>query len=382
MGAKGVAALRHWWAAPFLYDCKEAGKSVFIFPWCALNDEIKILSEEERKEKLEMMRTDHMRYMRVPFAINVMSGGQYEKKQNIRFGGISEGKKFTTKQEGEGTSIDGKMVFPEEWGIKDHQHDYYELMYVLEGAVEQQIENSTYVYQRGEGCFINRNTKHRELSGTDFFVVYLCLSKEYVWELIEEAGKTSGNIYRFLRSSMEEKSFYKKDYLYISVKENEDGITQTRNIFEKMTRELVEKESGYLHIFHGLVERLFGVLQNKEFYQVLHITLDSSVEEQLFEQIKRLIEQNPEKYSRQELAKELNYSGDYLNKIVKKFTGLTITHYCQKVLLKKAKALLQENGMSVSAVMAEVGFKNSSHFYELFKKEFGVLPGECRKVHK
>ena len=382
MGAKGVAALRHWWAAPFLYDCKEAGKSVFIFPWCALNDEIKILSEEERKEKLEMMRTDHMRYMRVPFAINVMSGGQYEKKQNIRFGGISEGKKFTTKQEGEGTSIDGKMVFPEEWGIKDHQHDYYELMYVLEGAVEQQIENSTYVYQRGEGCFINRNTKHRELSGTDFFVVYLCLSKEYVWELIEEAGKTSGNIYRFLRSSMEEKSFYKKDYLYISVKENEDGITQTRNIFEKMTRELVEKESGYLHIFHGLVERLFGVLQNKEFYQVLHITLDSSVEEQLFEQIKRLIEQNPEKYSRQELAKELNYSGDYLNKIVKKFTGLTITHYCQKVLLKKAKALLQENGMSVSAVMAEVGFKNSSHFYELFKKEFGVLPGECRNVHK
>lgn len=379
---KGVVALRHWWAAPFLYDCKEAGKSVFIFPWCALNDEIKILSEEERKEKLEMMRTDHMRYMRVPFAINVMSGGQYEKKQNIRFGGISEGKKFTTKQEGEGTSIDGKMVFPEEWGIKDHQHDYYELMYVLEGAVEQQIENSTYVYQRGEGCFINRNTKHRELSGTDFFVVYLCLSKEYVWELIEEAGKTSGNIYRFLRSSMEEKSFYKKDYLYISAKENEDGITQTRNIFEKMTRELVEKESGYLHIFHGLVERLFGVLQNKEFYQVLHITLDSSVEEQLFEQIKRLIEQNPEKYSRQELAKELNYSGDYLNKIVKKFTGLTITHYCQKVLLKKAKALLQENGMSVSAVMAEVGFKNSSHFYELFKKEFGVLPGECRKVHK
>ena len=29
------------------------------------------------------------------------------------------------------------------------------------------------------------------------------------------------------------------------------------------------------------------------------------MEEQLFEQIKRLIEQNPEKYSRQELAKEL-----------------------------------------------------------------------------
>ena len=55
------------------------------------------------------------------------------------------------------------------------------------------------------------------------------------------------------------------------------GSRRRVDIFEKMTRELVEKESGYLHIFHGLVERLFGVLQNKEFYQVLHITLDSSV---------------------------------------------------------------------------------------------------------
>ena len=80
------------------------------------------------------------------------------------------------------------------------------------------------------------------------------------------SGQDIGKYLSLLRSSMEEKSFYKKDYLYISAKENEDGITQTRNIFEKMTRELVEKESGYLHIFHGLVERLFGVLQNKEFY--------------------------------------------------------------------------------------------------------------------
>lgn len=354
---------------------------MFIFPWCTLNDEIKILSDEERKEKLEIMRTDHMRYMKVPFAINVMSGGQYDEKKNISFGGISEGKKFATKQEGEGESIDGTMLFPEEWGIKIHQHDYYEFMYVLEGAVEQQIENSTYIYKKGEGCFINRNTKHREISGKDFFVVYLCLSKEYVSELLETSKKMSGSIYRFLRLSLEEKSIYKKDYLYLSAMSDE-VIQQTKDIFEKMTRELIKKAPGYLHIFNGMVERLFGVIQRENYYKILHITLDSSIEEQLFEQIKFLIEQNPSKYSRQELANELNYSGDYLNKIVKKFTGLTITRYCQKVLLKEAKRMLEETGMSVSVVMAELGLKNSSHFYEIFKKKFGVLPGECRKVHK
>ena len=183
-------------------------------------------------------------------------------------------------------------------------------------------------------------------------------------------------------SSMDEKAFYKKDYLYISSKDGDTGVSQTYEIFERMTRELLEKAPGYLHIFNGLVERLFGILQEQEFYTIRHVTLDSTVEEQLFERIKFLIEQNPGKYSSQQLAKELNYSGDYLNRVIKKFTGLTITRYCQKVMLKKVKILLEETDMSVSAVMQQVGFRNSSHFYEMFKEEFGVLPGEYRKVHK
>ena len=353
---------------------------MFIFPWYALNDEIRILTNKGKEERLEISRTDHMRSMQVPFALNVMSGGQYEEKQNIIFGGIIDGKKLMAKQEGEGKTVDGKMLFPEEWGIKIHQHDYYELMYVLEGSVEQQIENSTYVYKKGEGCFINRNTKHREISGEDFFVVYLCLSKEYIQELLETPGKKGGSIYRFLMSSMGEKSFSKKDYLYISAKAKE-AIKMTFDMFERMTLELTEMAPGYLHIFNGLVERMFGMMQNKDLYQIQHITLDSSVEEQIFEKIQFLIEQNPGKYSRQELAEELNYSGDYLNKIVKKFTGLTLTHYGQKILLKKAKELLLESDISVSSIMKQLNVKNTSHFYELFRKEFGVIPGEYRKLH-
>lgn len=59
---------------------------MFVFPWYALNDEIKILENPENGENLELSRTDHMRYMKVPFIINVMSNGQHEEKQEIRFG--------------------------------------------------------------------------------------------------------------------------------------------------------------------------------------------------------------------------------------------------------------------------------------------------------
>lgn len=353
---------------------------MFIFPLYALNNKLNIMPGESQEEYSEMLRMDHMRYLNAPFCINVMSGGQSGDRGNIRFGGISGEKKFAAGRDTSGDSQDGNMIFPDEWGIKLHQHDYYEFMYVLEGSVEQQIESNTYLYKKGEGCFINRNTKHCELSGNDFFVVYLCLSKEYVGQILENVRKASGIVYRFLTANLEETSAYKKDYLHVFA-EVESGIQNIHELLEQMAKELMEKAPGYLHIFHGLVERLFFELQNQEYHRILYITLASTVEEQLFEQIKSLVEENPGKYNRQELSSELNYSGDYLNRIVKKFTGYPIGRYCQKILLHKAKSLLIETNMSVADVIECMGFKNHSHFYGMFKDEFGILPGECKRVY-
>lgn len=356
---------------------------MFIFPWYTLNDQIKITSNASREERLQMKRTDRMRYMNVPFAINIMSGNQYEEKQNISFGGISEGERFTARQKTQcKEQVDGKMIFPSEWGIQMHQHDYFELMYVLEGSVEQKIENSTYIYKKGQACFINRNTKHCEISGKDFSVVYLCLSKEYVRRLIEMTSNSSGMIYRFLNSNLQEKATYKKDYLFLNAFQNDEVIKCTCYLFEKMAKELEEKNPGYLFIFHGLVERVLNILQDKNKYQLLYVSLGSTVEEILFTRIKDFIEENPGKCSRQEISTKLNYSGDYLNRIVKKYTGFNITQYCQKVALNETKRLLREGNMSISAIIDKVGFKNHSYFYELFKKEFGVLPSEYRKMHR
>ena len=38
--------------------------------------------------------------------------------------------------------------------------------------------------------------------------------------------------------------------------------------------------------------------------------------------------------------------------------------------------------MSVSSVMEQLGFHGSSRFYEMFKEEFHMLPGDCKKTHK
>ncbi len=44
-------------------------------------------------------------------------------------------------------------------------------------------------------------------------------------------------------------------------------------------------------------------------------------------------------------------------------------------------ALRDKLNMSVADVIECVGFKNHTHFYGMFKDEFGILPGEYKRVH-
>ena len=45
----------------------------------------------------------------------------------------------------------------------------------------------------------------------------------------------------------------------------------------------------------------------------------------------------------------------------------------------RAKEMLSERTLSVSDVSAAVGYRDPSHFAALFRREFGVSPGEFRR---
>ena len=41
-----------------------------------------------------------------------------------------------------------------------HQHNYFEMMFVLKGEITQEIEDQEYLYPAGSCCIINRNIRH------------------------------------------------------------------------------------------------------------------------------------------------------------------------------------------------------------------------------
>jgi two-component system, response regulator YesN len=81
----------------------------------------------------------------------------------------------------------------------------------------------------------------------------------------------------------------------------------------------------------------------------------------------------------QDIAGEVYLSPNYVNLIFKSDTGFTIPDYITQYRISKAKALLEDQEIKVYEVGEMVGYKNKSHFTQLFKQITGMTPNEFRK---
>jgi two-component system response regulator YesN len=83
--------------------------------------------------------------------------------------------------------------------------------------------------------------------------------------------------------------------------------------------------------------------------------------------------------TRNDLAEIVYLNPDYLARIFKRETGVSLGSYVIQVRIAAAKHLLETTNMSVYTVANKVGYTNYSYFSKLFKKEVGLPPNDYKK---
>lgn len=103
----------------------------------------------------------------------------------------------------------------------------------------------------------------------------------------------------------------------------------------------------------------------------------------LIDKVKLYIAGNIDKdFSRQDMADHLNLSPDYIVRLFKKETGLSITDYIVDERVRNAKELLIRTEISISDIALMVGYSNFSYFSKVFKKATASNPQEFRKKYR
>ncbi len=268
-----------------------------------------------------------------------------------------------------------------------HFHDFFEFVFVLEGNIIQKIEGKEYHYTAGSCCLINRNLRHMEYYHEKSRVLFIGLSPDMITELFDSAQNPlfpnekeiyDSRLYHFISNDLKEPGI--RAYLdFIPAYQNHLHAAHLHTVAEKMIHTLLHPEFGASHQIKGLLCTFLSYLSLPKYYHCTNVRLDTNSDFLLFSRITRLFEESDGRMSRTELEQCLHYSGDYLNRIVNKFTDMCLYDYGMSFCMKKAALLLTESDDSISAIAAALKFTNRTHFYSLFKEAYGVTPKEYRR---
>lgn len=271
-----------------------------------------------------------------------------------------------------------------------HFHDFFEFVVVLEGNIIQKIEGKDYLYSAGSCCLINQSLCHLEDYRSQAKVLFIGMSPEFIHELFSSAQASSfpaeknicsGDIFRFITADL--KNPGEKAYLdFIPSYQNHQHAKRLHTLADAMIKTILYPGFGASYQIKGQLCAFLAYLSTPQYYHCTNIKLNTNSDFLIFSRITHLFEECDGRMSRSTLEQLMNYSGDYLNRIIHKYTGMCLYEYGMSFCLKKAAKYLTETEDSISAIAAKLKITNRTHFYHLFKEKYGITPKEYRKLHR
>lgn len=271
-----------------------------------------------------------------------------------------------------------------------HNHDFYEMTFILSGEVELIIEKESVRYKAGECCLCNRNIRHKEVFNSDFEIILLMFKEDFLLKLLSdnvtytEEGQPI-TYYSSIMDLIEKNSkipyFSAKEYIDFRINNMDEAeLNNFISLLNASIDEISQKKSGSSYMVKGYLCRFLSLLENSDLYTIQTHQLYSSKEEDLLHNITHQLEETRGRITRSELEQKLGYNCDYMNRIVKKYTGMTLNEFTRLFTLLKAESLLLNSDMSIGEICHSLGYSNRNYFNQIFTKRYNMPPSEYRKV--
>lgn len=250
--------------------------------------------------------------------------------------------------------------------VKSHYHDCIEILYMLDGVSQQQINERYLTLQKNDIIILNSGDIHATVCERNVEARIL------VFKFLPELVSTNY------------KNFNEAKYLlsFLKLPRNKNAfITQEAEEHEKISKimleiyqEFLDKKEGYEICIKGYIYQFITYLIR---YDLFGLYLDDKAEAD-FEVIMPLLQyiENhfKEKITLEQAAKITNMSYYHLSRYFKKVTGRNFKEYLDYVRVIEFEKLIMSQDITISAAALETGFSNVSSFNRVYKRIRGYPP--------
>jgi AraC-like DNA-binding protein len=250
-----------------------------------------------------------------------------------------------------------------------HTHDFIEMSYVVEGSGYQFVNNRVLPVKKGDLFLLPLGTSHvyRPSSPTkpNTLIVINCL---FLPEAIE--GKlpflpeTSP-----LHSCLYHPKALKEPWLHYC-----DYNAKLLDRFEELLMECRIRENGYEVMMTSLLVQILTLLQRG--------LPPAEPVRCAYDKLEEILDYMRTRYADNltvsQAATRFYMSPSHLQRVFKRGTGQSFTHYLQNLRIERSCELLKTTNWTVQQIASQVGYQDMKYFHTLFRKITGVSPREYR----
>ncbi|MDR0389266.1 MAG: AraC family transcriptional regulator, partial [Spirochaetaceae bacterium] len=235
----------------------------------------------------------------------------------------------------------------------EHAHkEYYQIFYIIKNSGVFCINGQTYTLGKNMLIFLHPGVIHGIRPITKERPLCLLETKFFVFsnELIDAL----------------------QNIPIIQHNENDE----LRNFLSQAIIEAMNKDVFYIET----VQALIGMILYKIIRQHRKFDPSNALASKPTTTVKEYVEIHfTEEISLTDLAAVTGYSKNYLCRIFREETYMTINEYLNTVRINKAAELLISTDQDIAQISKMTGYNNIFHFIKTFKKIIGISPGNYRR---
>ncbi|PLK43267.1 AraC family transcriptional regulator [Emticicia sp. TH156] len=260
-----------------------------------------------------------------------------------------------------------EYVETSECPITGHKHNFFELVYIIDGTGVQCINKNKWTYGPEKLFLLMPQDCHSfEVErATRFF--FIRFNDVY----LKEQGKEWLRKLEFI--------FQNHNRLPGCILKNKADKPLVKSLVEALIREYVNQQPYQRELCQQIVNTLLTVVARNVSLASTELPKNTESKDQ---SILGYIHKNiytPELLKTDEMAAQFNISPNYIGEYFKKLTGESLQQYIINYKLKLVETRLQYSDMRMNEIAFELSFTDESHLNRLFKKYKGLSPSEFRR---
>lgn len=257
----------------------------------------------------------------------------------------------------------------------DHKHNYVEMMYMCQGSTKHILNGEIeIVLKAGDLLLLNQYVTHSiEAAGEDDIAVNI-LALPGFFDFALQMTNADNELVNFLLSI-----FHRNKEEAIFIHYALDDVLPVRNLVENLIWSILFEEQVDEQINKVTMAAL---LMNISRHSDRVVEDNSDPQHAVVAEVLKEVEDHYANPNLSAISKKYHVSLAYVSASVKERTGKTFTDLLIEKRMILARDLLLSTNLPVTEISYMVGYSNTSYFYSLFNKNFGMTPNTFRKERK